>query len=101
MHYFLFILLEHRTSSGRPRGDHVVRMQGLPFRVTKNDIAEFFSYVVDVDLINIDININNIGKTTGCANVYFENEADAKKAMARDRKNLKHRYIKLFYEKAK
>ena len=83
------------------RGGHVVRMQGLPFRVTKNDIAEFFSYVVDVDLINIDININNIGKTNGHADVYFENEGDAKKAMARDRKNLKHRYIELFYEKAK
>ena len=79
----------------------MVRMQGLPFRVTKNDIAEFFSYVVDVDLINIDININNIGKTNGHADVYFENEGDAKKAMARDRKNLKHRYIELFYEKAK
>ena len=97
----LLFYLEHRTSSGKPRGGHVVRMQGLPFRVTKNDIAEFFSYVVDVDLINIDININDIGKTTGRANVYFENEADAKKAMARDRKNLKHRYIELFYEKAK
>ena len=76
-------------------------MQGLPFPVTKNDIAKFFSYVVDVDLNNIDININNIGKTTGRADVYFENEADAKKAMARDRKNLRHRYIELFYEKAK
>ena len=45
-------------------------MRGLPFRVTENDIAEWFSSVVDP--VNIDIQFNNQGRPTGEADVYFE-----------------------------
>ena len=46
---------------GGSLGGHVVRMRGLPFSVTKNDIAEWFSSVVDVDPVNIDIQKNTAG----------------------------------------
>ena len=81
---------------GGPQGGHVVRMRGLPFSVTKNDIAEWFSSVVDVDPVNIDIQ-----KNTGYADVHFEIGVDAKKAMTKDGRKMKHRYIELFYDNAK
>ena len=49
---------------------HVVHMRGLPFRVTENDISEWFSSVVDP--VSIDIQFNNQGRPTGEADVYFE-----------------------------
>ena len=45
-------------------------MRGLPFRVTENDISEWFSSVVDP--VSIDIQFNNQGRPTGEADVYFE-----------------------------
>ena len=50
--------------------NHVVHMRGLPFRVTENDISEWFSSVVDP--VSIDIQFNNQGRPTGEADVYFE-----------------------------
>merc|ERR1719367_2271726 len=75
---------------------HIVHMRGLPFRVTENDIAEWFSSVVDP--VDISIIFNNQGRPTGEADVYFETEADATKAMTKDRQNMQHRYIELFYD---
>merc|ERR1712045_299488 len=77
---------------------HVVHMHGLPFRVTENDISEWFSSVVDP--VSIDIQFNNQGRPTGEADVYFETEADATKAMTKDRQNMQHRYIELFNDGA-
>lgn len=54
-------------SGGGPR--HLVRMRGLPFRVTENDIAEWFSSVADPVAINIEF--NNQGRPTGEADVMF------------------------------
>ena len=71
---------------GGGRANHVVHMRGLPFRVTENDIAEWFSSVCDP--IEITIQFNNQGRPTGEADVYFDNEADAKKAMSKDRQNM-------------
>lgn len=48
---------------------HVVHMRGLPFRVTENDIAEWFSSVVDP--MDISIIFNNQGRPTGEADVIF------------------------------
>ena len=50
--------------------NHVVHMRGLPFRVTENDIAEWFSSVVDP--VEITILYNNQGRPTGEADVFFE-----------------------------
>ena len=48
---------------------HIVHMRGLPFRVTENDIAEWFSSVVDP--MDISIIYNNQGRPTGEADVMF------------------------------
>merc|ERR1719273_1456210 len=75
---------------------HIVHMRGLPFRVTENDIAEWFSSVVDP--MDISIIYNNQGRPTGEVDVMFAAEADARKAMTKDRQNMQHRYIELFYD---
>merc|ERR1712111_217029 len=77
---------------------HIVHMRGLPFRVTENDIAEWFSSVVDP--MDISIIYNNQGRPTGEADVMFPTESDAQKAMTKDRQNMQHRYIELFYDGA-
>jgi len=74
----------------------VVRMRGLPFRVTENDIAEWFSSVADP--CGINIRYNNQGRPTGEADVMFNSARDAKQAMSKDRQNMQHRYVELFYD---
>ena len=80
--FFLNIIFTRKKNSikiftflgggGAPSGatNHVVHMRGLPFRVTENDISEWFSSVVDP--VSIDIQFNNQGRPTGEADVYFE-----------------------------
>lgn len=57
------------SSMGRSGPVHIVHMRGLPFRVTENDIAEWFSSVVDP--MDISIIYNNQGRPTGEADVMF------------------------------
>merc|ERR1719464_453681 len=52
------------NGGGGGRGPaHIVHMRGLPFRVTENDIPEWFSSVVDP--VDISIIFNNQGRPTG------------------------------------
>lgn len=44
-------------------------------------------------------NARERGKMTHCALILFR-EADARKAMTKDRQNMQHRYIELFYDGA-
>ena len=78
------------------KSGHMIRMRGLPFRVTENDIAEWFSSVTDP--IGINIRYNNQGRPAGEADVLFATESEAKKAMSKDRQNMQHRYVELFYD---
>merc|ERR1719367_1912109 len=82
---------------GGPGGpNYVVRMRGLPFRVTENDIAEWFSSVADP--VGIQIMYNNDGRPTGEAEVAFQSAHDAKRSLQKDRQNMQHRYVELFYD---
>merc|ERR1719414_757248 len=81
---------------GRGGSPFIVRMRGLPFRVTENDIGEWFSSVADP--LGINIRYNNQGRPTGEADVMFSSAHDAKRAMSKDRQNMQHRYVELFYD---
>jgi len=74
----------------------IVRMRGLPFRVTENEIAEWFSSVADP--VGINIQYNNQGRPTGEAEVAFSSAQDAKRSLQKDRQNMQHRYVELFYD---
>lgn len=82
---------------GKDSAEHtgVLRLRGLPFSASKDDIMEFFS---DFDLSEDSIHIimNSEGRPSGEAYVEFENAEDSKAAMAKDRMTLGSRYIELF-----
>jgi len=82
---------------GGPRGGSTLKMRGLPFRVTEQEIAEWFSSVADP--IDIQIKYNHEGRPSGEAAVTFGSEAEAKNALQKDKQNMQHRYIELFFDR--
>jgi heterogeneous nuclear ribonucleoprotein F/H len=72
----------------------LIQMRGLPFRVTEQDISEWFSSVADP--IDIYIMLNEDNRPSGEAEVTFATEGDAKRAMQKNKQNMQHRYIELF-----
>merc|ERR1711988_255136 len=80
---------------GGHSGPFTVHMRGLPFRVTETEIAEWFSSVADP--VDVFIHYNVEGKPSGKADVSFGSDAEAKRAMQKDKQNMQHRYIELFY----
>ena len=96
-------------------------MRGLPFRVTEHDICEWFSSVADP--VDVFIHFNDDGRLvediketnikykliyllcsflfvfrpSGKADVSFATDSDARRAMQKDKQNMQHRYIELFY----
>ena len=77
-------------------GGRCIKMRGLPFRVTEQEIAEWFSSVADP--VDIYIKYNSEGRPSGEAEVTFGSDSDAKRAMQKDKQNMQHRYIELFLE---
>lgn len=41
---------------------------------------------------------NNQGRPNGEADVLFASDSDARRAMTKDRQNMQHRYVELFYD---
>ena len=64
----------------------VVRMRGLPFKVTEDDILNFFDRI---PLHNIHIDYGDDGRATGEAVVEFYNYKDALEAMKKDRHRIR------------
>ncbi|OIV92032.1 hypothetical protein TanjilG_01741 [Lupinus angustifolius] len=89
-----------RTKSydeGKDSAEHtgVLRLRGLPFSASKDDIMDFFKdFVMSED--SIYIIMNSEGRPSGEAYVEFENADESKAAMAKDRMTLGSRYIELF-----
>ncbi|CAM9720101.1 unnamed protein product [Ascophyllum nodosum] len=73
----------------------VVRMRGLPFEATKAQIRTFFG---DISVKDTDIFIvtRPDGKASGEAFVLFASEADAERALTKDKEKLGDRWIDLF-----
>lgn len=73
----------------------VVRMRGLPFEATKAEIRAFFA---DISVKDTDIFIVSRpdGKASGEAFVLFASEADAERALTKDKEKLGDRWIDLF-----
>lgn len=85
-----------RGGGGGDGGRHIVHMRGLPFRVTEQDIAEWFSSVADP--IDVMIHYNHDGRPSGEADTMFATEGDAKRALQKNKQNMQHRYVELFYD---
>mmetsp|Transcript_23453 Transcript_23453/g.65101 ORF Transcript_23453/g.65101 Transcript_23453/m.65101 type:complete len:304 (+) Transcript_23453:199-1110(+) len=86
-----------RTGGGIQVGEHTgfLRMRGLPFSATKEDIYIFFE---DYNTVSdsIVLTYRSDGRATGEAYVQFETSDDSKRAMDLHRKMMGNRYIELF-----
>ncbi|BHF78589.1 Heteroproteinous nuclear ribonucleoprotein H [Sparganum proliferum] len=74
---------------------HAIRMRGLPYSVTPDEIAHFLA---PLQPVNIHICYNAAGRPTGEADVDFGSHDEAKEAMKKDREKIGTRYIELFLE---
>ncbi|VEU37962.1 unnamed protein product [Pseudo-nitzschia multistriata] len=86
-----------RTGGGIQIGEHTgfLRMRGLPFSATKEDIYVFFEEYNTVS-DSIVLTYRSDGRATGEAYVQFETGEDSKRAMDLHRKMMGNRYIELF-----
>lgn len=89
--------LQKRTGGGIQVGEHTgfLRMRGLPFSATKEDIFHFFEGYNPVQE-SIVLTYRNDGRATGEAYVGFATPDDAKRAMDLHRRSMGSRYIELF-----
>ncbi|KAL5178166.1 Epithelial splicing regulatory protein 2 [Glycine soja] len=82
---------------GKDSAEHtgVLRLRGLPFSASKDDIMEFFKdFGLPEDSIHIIM--NSEGRPSGEAYAEFASAEDSKAAMVKDRMTLGSRYIELF-----
>lgn len=85
------------NGGGIREGPHTgfIRMRGLPFQATKQDVLDFFK---DYNPIESSILLTHRldGRATGEGYVAFSDAADAKAAMTMHRSTIGSRYIELF-----
>ena len=89
--------LQKRTGGGIQIGEHTgfLRMRGLPFAASKEDIIKFFSGYNPVP-DSVVLTYRNDGRATGEAYVGFATPDDSKRAMELHRRSMGNRYIELF-----
>ena len=75
--------------------DSVVKMRGLPYKVTRNDILDFFPSL-SVPLNGVHLMFNEREQPTGEAYVEFSSPEDRERAMTKDRQHIGGRYVELF-----
>lgn len=72
-----------------------IRMRGLPYQATKQDILDFFKEYKPIES-SILLTYRVDGRSTGEGYVAFEDAEDAKDAMTMHRSTIGSRYIELF-----
>merc|ERR1719247_1662245 len=75
--------------------DAVVKMRGLPYKVTRNDVLDFFTGLA-VPLHGVHLMFNEREQPTGEAYVEFSSAEDRERAMTKDRQHIGGRYVELF-----
>ncbi|VDM41065.1 unnamed protein product [Toxocara canis] len=86
-----------RTGISLPgRGTSVVRLRGLPYGCTNDEIVRFFHPLPIADNGIVMPYDHRSGKATGEAFVAFYEPDAAERALERNRNNIQHRYIEVF-----
>ncbi|KDR15006.1 heterogeneous nuclear ribonucleoprotein H2 isoform X1 [Zootermopsis nevadensis] len=75
--------------------DGCVRLRGLPFGCSKEEIAQFFSGL-EIVPNGISLPTDYTGRSTGEAYVQFVNKEVAEKALQKHKDKIGHRYIEIF-----
>ena len=78
----------------------MIRMRGLPFRASQDDIRAFFRSELhnpnpQLKILDISIEMGPDGRPNGEALVEFASDAEGETAMQFDRQMLGHRYVEL------
>jgi heterogeneous nuclear ribonucleoprotein F/H len=86
-----------RAGGGIQVGEHTgfLRMRGLPFTATKEEIAKFFEAYNPI-LESIVLTYRSDGRATGEAYIGFDTPENSSNAMDLHRKSMGTRYIELF-----
>ncbi|CAD5225088.1 unnamed protein product [Bursaphelenchus xylophilus] len=82
-----------RYNQSEPPTPNKIQMRGLPYRVTQQQIFDFFAPIQPTE---IKIGYLDDGRASGDGVVEFANERDAREAFKKDRECIKQRYIELF-----
>ncbi|XP_067055293.1 heterogeneous nuclear ribonucleoprotein H-like isoform X6 [Acropora muricata] len=88
-----------RMGQPQDRGNEaVVRLRGLPFQVSKEEIAQFFTEFKGLEIVpnGITITLDEDGRTTGDAFVEFASPELASQAMKKNEEFIRRRKIKIF-----
>ncbi len=93
-----YINLTKDCTRALSRSGYFVRMSGLPFRATEQEIKDFFQ--PEADCVGVRIIYNRDGRPSGDAVAEFESDDMAERAMARNREHLGNRFIILTREDA-
>uniref|UniRef100_A0A3B3ZAE5 RRM domain-containing protein n=1 Tax=Periophthalmus magnuspinnatus TaxID=409849 RepID=A0A3B3ZAE5_9GOBI len=76
---------------------YVVRIRGLPWSCTQEEVASFFSDCDIVGQVNgVCFTYSKEGRPSGEAFIELKSAEDFKNALAKDRKYMGHRYIEVF-----
>ncbi|VDK44773.1 unnamed protein product [Anisakis simplex] len=86
-----------RTGISLPgRDTSIVRLRGLPYGCTNDEIVRFFQPIPIADNGIVMPYDHRSGKATGEAFVAFYEIGSASRALERNRNNIQHRYIEVF-----
>lgn len=90
-----WVLKRSGPSGADAAQDGFVRLRGLPFGCTREEIVQFFSGL-EIVPDGITLPVDAEGKITGEAFVQFASPECAEKALGRHKERLGHRYIEVF-----
>lgn len=85
----------YESPSNDDGDDCIMRLRGLPFRVTKEEIEDFFGGY-DIVSNGIVLPTDHQGRPTGDAFVRFVDKETADRSQERDKEKIGHRYIEIF-----
>ena len=83
------------TSGSGGGGNIVIKMRGLPYSTTEQEIADFFPGI-KIASGGVSIGRDASGRASGEAHVEFATDQDAQSAMLLNRQQMGSRYIELF-----
>ncbi|XP_057707305.1 heterogeneous nuclear ribonucleoprotein H3 isoform X3 [Corythoichthys intestinalis] len=87
----------HRVKMSSNEEGYVVRIRGLPWTCTQEEVASFFS---DCDIVGkvdgVCFTYSREGRPSGEAFIELKTSDDFKNALCKDRKYMGHRYIEVF-----
>ncbi|KAG7321398.1 hypothetical protein KOW79_015813 [Hemibagrus wyckioides] len=89
-------VLKHTGPNGpETEGDGLVRLRGLPFGCSKEEIVQFFSGL-EIVPNGITLPVDYMWRSTGEAFVQFASQEIAEKALKKHKERIGHRYIEIF-----